>query len=196
MSPLHRLGRPSATLLAAAAVTIGLGAAPARARPASTGWFTEGGMGAFGLLGNAQSDAKVGPLAELRLGRDLFSWLSVGVDLAASTHEATVPPPPVDQYFQLYRGAADVQLGGRFDRLALFVNGGVGLGMISTNVLGKVAITEPGEHVSMTLHGGASLEYQLENRHYAIGLAGTFVMWNQFASMPSAGGRVYLRYTY
>jgi hypothetical protein len=173
-----------------------LGGGIADARPASTGFFAEGGLGATGLLGSAKNDAKVGPTIDIRIGRDLWSWLSVGVDLNATTHEATVPPPPVDQYFQLYRGALDVRLGGRFDRLALFVEGGAGVGMISSNILGKVMITDPGERFSLALHGGAGFEYQLENRHYAVGMAGTYVTMPQFASLASAGGRVFLRYTY
>ena len=44
---------------------------------------------------------------DLRIGRDLFSWLSLGVYVAASSHEATVPPPPDGEWFQLYRGGAD-----------------------------------------------------------------------------------------
>jgi len=65
------------------------------ARPASTGWFAEGGLGAVAFLPKASSDAAIGPALELRVGRGLFSWLGVGLHLAASSHEATVPPPPV-----------------------------------------------------------------------------------------------------
>src|SRR5438477_6528776 len=63
-------------------------------RVASTGWFAEGGLGATGFLAGASADAAIGPSLDLRLGRDLFSWLSVGVFGAISSHEATVPPPP------------------------------------------------------------------------------------------------------
>src|SRR3569623_2656240 len=117
--------------------------APAAARPASTGFFAEGGRGAVAFLPSASSDAAVGPAMQLRVGRDLFSFLSLGVDVAASSHEATVPPPPEGQWFQLYRGGADARLGGRFDRLALFLEGGIGASMMSSNVLEKVKILAP-----------------------------------------------------
>src|SRR5882672_1686 len=104
----------------------------AAARPASSGWFAEGGLGAVGFLPKVSSDAKVGPALDLRIGRDLFSWLSIGVGLEASSHEATVPPPPEGEWFQLYRGGGDARIGGRFDSVAVFVEGGVGLAMISS----------------------------------------------------------------
>src|SRR5262245_5399462 len=108
------------------------------ARPASKGWFAEGGLGAVGFLPTASDDAAVGPALNLRIGLDLFSWLSLGVDLAASSHEATVPPPPDGEWFQLYRGTAELRIGGRLDRIAFFVEGGAGGALISSNVLGKV----------------------------------------------------------
>jgi hypothetical protein len=171
-------------------------AAPAHARPASSGWFAEGGLGAVTFLPAAADDAAPGPALSVRLGRDLFSWFSVGVTLAASSHEATVPPPPDGEWFQLYRGGGDARLGGRLDRIAFFVEGGAGLAMISSNVLGKVMITEPGENFALVFHGGAGLEYQLENRHYALGVAGDGLIIPQFGALKAVDARLYLRYTY
>ncbi len=166
------------------------------ARPASTGWYAEGGLGAVAFLPTVNDDAKVGPTLEVRVGRDLFSWLGVGIHLAASSHEATVPPPPEGEWFQLYRGGADVRIGGRFDRLAVFLEGGAGAALISSNVLGKVGVTEPGEQFSIAFTAGAGLEYQLENRHYAIGLAGDAFLLPQFDAIRAVSTRLFLRYTY
>src|SRR6185369_4269001 len=102
----------------------------AAARPAASGWFAEGGLGAVAFLPKASRDADVGPALDLRIGRDLFAWLSVGISLAASSHQATVPPPPEGEWFQLYRVGGDARLGGRFDRFAPFIEGGVGVSMI------------------------------------------------------------------
>ena len=168
----------------------------ASARPASTGFFAEGGLGAVAFLPSAANDAAAGPGITLRIGRDVFSWLSLGAYLAASSHEATVPPPPEGQWFQLYRGGGDLRVGGRFDTIAVFVEGGLGVSMISSNVLEKVMITSPGSKFSATIHGGGGLEYQLENRHYAIGLAADAFIEPQFASMAAIETRLYLRYTY
>lgn len=168
----------------------------AHARPASSGWFAEGGLGAVAFLPAAASSAEPGPALSLRAGYDLFPWLSVGIELAASSHEATVPPPPEGEWFQLYRGGGDARIGGRFGRMALFVEGGAGLAMISSNVLGKVMITEPGESFSIAFHAGAGLEYQLENRHYAFGLAGNAFLLPQFDALRAIDSRLYLRYTY
>lgn len=173
-----------------------LAVAVAEARPASTGWFAEGGLGAVSFLPKASNDAQVGPALALRVGRDLASWLSVGLSLAASSHEATVPAPPEGEWFQLYRGGGDVRIGGRFDRIAVFAEGGAGIAMISSNVLGKVMITEPGERFSIAFTGGAGLEYQLENRHYAAGLGVDGFLLPQFDAIRALETRLYLRYTY
>jgi len=169
----------------------------ADARPASKGWFAEGGLGAVNFFPpRASKAAAVGPSLGVRAGRDLFSWLSLGIHLAASSHEATVPPPPEGDWFQLYRGAADLRLTGRIDRLALFAEGGVGAVYISSNVLGKKMITDPGESFSIMFGGGAGFEYQLENRHYSVGISVDAFFIPQFAKMSGMDSRAFLRYTY
>ena len=181
---------------ALAGSSAGLGAAPAAARPASSGWYAEGSLGAVMFLPSAADDAAIGPAFHLRFGRDLASWLSIGIDLAASSHEATVPPPPEGEWFQLYRGTGDVRIGGRLERLAFFVEGGAGLAMISSNILDKVAITEPGESFTIAFQAGGGLEYQLENRHYAFGFGADAFLLPQFGALRAIDARIYLRYTY
>ncbi len=182
--------------LGAALVIVLVSSTASADRPASTGFFAEGGVGAVSFLPSVASSAAVGPGLDLRVGRDLFSFLSLGVYVAASSHEATVPPPPEGQYFQLYRGGADARLGGRANSVAFFVEGGAGASMISSNVLEKVMVTKPGRRYSVTFHGGGGLEYQLENRHYALGLAVDAFIEPQFSSMKALESRLYLRYTY
>jgi hypothetical protein len=45
-------------------------------------------------------------------------------------------------------------------------------------------------------HAGGGLEYQLENRHYAVGAAVDAFVIPQFDAMKAIDTRVYLRYTY
>jgi hypothetical protein len=170
--------------------------ATVHARPASTGFFAEGGLGAVVFLPPDADHAAIGPSMQLRLGRDLFSWVSLGIYVAMSSHEATVPPPPQGEWFQLYRGGGDLRLGGRADRIAFFVEGGVGGSLMSSNILEKVMTVEPGERFSITFHGGGGLEYQLENRHYALGLAVDAFLAPQFEQLKAIETRLYLRYTY
>lgn len=195
---ISRMGRAACRLAGSAAIAVivgGLGGV-ATARPAAKGWYAEGGLGAVSYLPSAADDAAIGPALGLRVGRDLFSFLSVGVQLAASSHEATVPAPPEGEWFQLYRAAADARLTGRFDRLALFAEGGAGVGLISSNILGKVMITDPGEKYSILFQGGAGFEYQLENRHYSMGLGVDVFLLPQFDALKAIDARAFLRYTY
>ncbi|HVV88637.1 MAG TPA: outer membrane beta-barrel protein [Kofleriaceae bacterium] len=170
--------------------------AVATARPASRGFYAEAGLGALGMLGDAHHAAATGPVLALRLGYDLTSWASVGIAADASSHEATVPPPPEGEWFQLYQGRADVRLGVRAGPLALFADGGVGGAYMSSNILAKVNILDPGERASLALSAGGGLEYQLQNRHYAFGLAASYWTMPTFASLQGVEGRVFLRYTY
>ena len=74
-------------------IVLAAASAPAAARPASQGFFTEAGVGATGVLPPSQDHAAPGPAMSLRIGYDLFRWLSVGVHASTSSHEATVPAP-------------------------------------------------------------------------------------------------------
>jgi opacity protein-like surface antigen len=100
----------------------------------------------------------------------------------------------------LYRGGADGRLGFRLERIALFVEGGAGVALISSNILEKAMIVDPGEKYSIAFHAGGGVEYQLENRHYAVGLGVNAFLAPQFAppsgAMKALDSRLYLRYTY
>lgn len=169
-------------------------------RIAARGFVAEAGLGAVAFLPKASRSAAIGPALSLRLGYDLWSWFSVGIFASASTHEATVPPPPTGEWFQLYRGGGDARLSFLLERLAFFAEGGAGLAIMSSNVLEKTMILDPGEKYSITFHAGVGLEYQLENRHYAVGLGVDGFLVPQFASssgpMTAIDSRLYLRYTY
>ena len=171
-------------------------AGTAQARPASTGFFAEGGLGAVAFLPPDSDHAAVGPGMTVRIGRDLFSWVSIGGYVAVSSHEATLPAPPDGDWFQLYRFGGDMRLGGRVNRVAFFVEGGVGGSLMSSNVLERVMTVEPGERFSITFHAGGGFEYQLENRHYALGLAVDAFYAPQFDQIKAIDSRLYLRYTY
>jgi hypothetical protein len=171
-------------------------AGTANARPASKGFYAEAGFGAVAFVPPDSKNANVGPTMDLRIGRDLFSWMSIGLVVAASSHEATVPAPPEGEWFQMYRGAGDARIGGLAGSVAFFVEGGAGLTLMSSNILERSMTLDPGERWSITFHGGAGLEYQLVNRHYAIGVAAAGFIAPQFSALKAIESRLYLRYTY
>ena len=179
-----------------AALAIAAPRTAAADRPASTGPYAEAGIGATTMLGQDRRYSALGPGFALRGGLDLFSWFSIGARLDMSTHEATVPPPPEGEYFQLYGAAAEGRLTVRFGPVAVFADGGLGLTMISTNVLGKVGVLDPGERFSPIFSAGGGLEYQLQNRHFALGLGAQWNLMPAFDAMQTVASRAYLRYTY
>jgi hypothetical protein len=172
------------------------GRAAGEPRPASTGLYAEASLGGAGFVGSAASYAKLGPSIGARLGIDVFPWLSLGGALAASTHEATVPPPPEGELYQLYTVAADAQLTLRWGWFAVFAHGGGGIGAMSSNILEKVGILEPDERYSLALSAGGGVEYQLQNRHFAVGLAAAYATFPAFEQTATVTIRSFLRYTY
>src|SRR4029078_3453883 len=75
------LDRLSSVRFAVVSGTLAARCGVAAARPASPGWFAEGGLGAVAFLPKASRDANLGPSLDLRIGRDLVSWLSVGITI-------------------------------------------------------------------------------------------------------------------
>ena len=119
-------------LAAAVAVAAALSTAlpsPAAAEPGAHGVYAEAGMGAAGFIGRKARNTAVGPALGVRLGWDLFTWFAVGGRL--STHEAKVPPPPDQEYFQLYHAHANGPLNVHLWRLEVHAGGGAGLAVQS-----------------------------------------------------------------
>ncbi len=168
---------------------------PAAAEP-SRGVYAEAGAGATTFVGPKAVYTATGPAFEARVGYDLLSWLSVGVRIAGSSHRATVPPPPSGERFQLYSGGFDLRLGYRYRMVSVFVDGGVGMAMVSTNLLSKVGMLEPGQDNSSCFSAGGGFEYQLLNRHHAFGVGGQWMRIPDFADMSPVTIRAYFRYTH
>lgn len=189
--------RPSPSAFSAAVLLVALaGPAGAEPRTASNGPYAEASVGGAAFLGAGGDYSRPGPAFALRGGLDLFSWFSLGVRVELETHEADVPPPPEGEYFQVYTAAADGRISIPAGRVGLFADGGLGLAMVSTNVLAKVDLLDPGERVTPFFAAGGGLEYQLANRHYTFGLAGQWSLYPAWGAMQSIGARLTFRYTY
>ncbi len=180
--------RPAHALLATTLCLV-----PASA--AAHDFYSEADLGATIFLGDAANHAAPGPAFGARVGWGPTSWLSLGVLAAGSTHEATVPPPPEGELFQLYQAGIDVRLHARIGRLGLFAEGSGGLAFVSTNILDAVRITNPDRHYGPYLLAGGGFAYHTANPRFAFGLAGDYVTFPDFGFMQSLSVRVYLRYT-
>lgn len=188
---VSRRTQRSIAAIALCATSIGSASAGTKAH----GFFSEAGLGGVGLL-KPKSTLAIGPTVTLRIGYDLFSWFSIGAIASLATQRSTLPAPPENEYQQLYRGGALARLGGQLGPVSLYLNGGVGAARVSTNLLERVGFIDPGQRNSVAFFAGAGLEYQLENRHYALGVGGDGWMFTQFNSATAIDARVYLRYTY
>jgi hypothetical protein len=182
--------------LAAAAAAALSAATPAAAEPGAHGLYAEAGMGGTAFIGRKARNTALGPSFGARVGWDLFTWFAIGGRLAASTHEALVPPPPEQEYFQLYHAHAEGRLNIHLWRLELYAGGGAGLSMISSNVLEKVGALDPGERFTLSFAGGGGMEYHIQNRHYAFGLSGDWLLLPEFDAMSTVTMQLYMRYTY
>lgn len=169
--------------------------AQARAGKPSHGFYVELDAGATSFIGETERYAAVGPTLGVRVGRDLTRWFSLGGVASSTTHEATVPPPPEDEYFQLYRVGAELRFTARLGRVSLFAEGGPSVSYLSTNILERVEVTSPDERWSLVWTGGAGLAWHTRNRHFSVGLAGEWAMFTSYDGSMSVGGRLYLRYT-
>lgn len=176
---------------------LGLLVAPgvAAARPSASGFNAEGGFGTAGAIGTHAPDLAVGPTLHLALGRDLTSWFGVGASFDLGSHEATPPAPPAGDYVQINRYAAVARLEGHLGAVELFMTPTIGLAYFSSNVLDEVGVTEPGSPWGPFVGGGLGLGYQLENRHWVIGLvADAAYLWSS-DGLTLVGGTAFLRYT-
>ncbi len=180
----------------AAGVVFLLASAAADARPSETGIFAEIGLGGAGFVGHAAPHTKPGLSVSARVGYDLFPWLSAGVAAIAATHEATVPPPPERQHLQIYGAAAELRIARPSGRLIPYASGGAGAALMSTNALQRVGLLEPEQRESLMISGGAGVEYQLQDRHYAVGAGGQWALFPGYADAQFVSGRAYLRYTF
>lgn len=159
------------------------------------GVYSEADLGATLFLGSAGKSAAPGPSLGARIGYQPASWIGLGVLLSASVHEATVPPPPEDEFFQLYHMGMDLRFRVRAGRIGLFAEGSGGVAVISTNVLDSVGLTSSTRHLSPYLLAGGGVEYHTQNPRFGLGLAGDWAMYTDFSAMQTVSIRFYLRYT-
>ncbi len=66
--------------------------------------------------------------------------------------------------------------------------------MISSNVLEKVGILDPGERFSLSYAASGGMEYHLQNRHDAFN--GQWLRLPEFDAMSTVSLTAYMRYTY
>ncbi len=164
-------------------------------RKFAKGFFAQGELGALIFLGRTGENVSAGAHFGVRLGYDIFRWLAVQLHVAGASCEATLPPPTIGQSIQTYLYAGEVRAKIQIRRLALFAEGGAGLGQLSSNVLEQVGITS-GTLFSLAVIAGGGLDYHTLNRHFSFGLDVNYVWLQTFDSTSALTTTAYLRYTH
>jgi len=159
------------------------------------GYYAEAGLGTSFYLGDAGKYIAPGPSFGLRSGYELWPWLALGGRFSGGIHEGDLPPPPEREYFQLLEGAAEARLTVRIQRVALFAEGSLGFGYVTTNLLDRVGVTQPDEYLSTLLGAGGGIDYHTQNRHFSFGLTADYALFPGFSSAQGITLRAYLRYT-
>jgi hypothetical protein len=189
--PMPKL-RPVALVV----LLLSLASARAQAEPKyASGYYAEAGIGTGFFLGEAGKYIAPGPSFALRSGYDLFTWLSVGGRFSGGIHEGDVPPPPEQEYLQLLEGAGEARLTLRLGRVAIFAEGSLGFGYITTNLLDRVGVTTPDSYLSAAFGAGGGIDYHTQNRHFSFGLCGDYSVFPTFDGAQGVTVRLYLRYT-
>ncbi len=185
-----------ASLAASAAAEPPAGGPKLRTSHFARGIFTEGHIGATVFLGDTGKVTRPGPAFALRLGYDLFSWLSLYAHAQGSFHEATPPPPPENQHFQSYVTGAGLRLQLSIGRLGIFAHGSSGLLFFSSNVLDRTGITTPQVRSTFAFGGGGGLDWHTWNRHYSFGLTADYLLGPSLANTSALTTTLYLRYAH
>lgn len=162
----------------------------------SRGFFTEGHVGAMVFLGDTGKVTKPGPAFGLRAGYDLFSWFALYMQAQGSIHEATPPPPPVGQHFQNYVINSGARLQLSIGRFGIFASGLAGLMFFSSNVLDRTGITSPKLRSSFAVGGGGGFDWHTWNRHFSMGLEGSYALAPSLQNTSALTTTVYLRYAH
>jgi hypothetical protein len=179
------------SMIRALVVAVLLASSTAEARVT---FFSEADLGGRFFLGDSGDNAAVGPAFGVTAGVQFAPWVHLGLALGASTHEATVPPPPDQEFFQVYTGAAELRLGFRAGQVGVFAQGRGGVAAINTNVLDGVGITTPEQHWGFFAGGGAGVLLHTGNPRFAFGLGGDWLMVPAFDGFQAVTVRLFLRY--
>jgi hypothetical protein len=202
--------RRLAKLIAAALATSWLiCAAPARAQVTSepsavvfpdpakfaTGLYTEGEFGGLWFNGPAGKDVGAGFAVGARVGYDIFRFFAVQAHFAGSTHQTTGDSPVAGQLLQMYQATVEGKLTLRLVQLSFFVEGGLGLARMSSNLLFALGV-EPQYRTGLTMGGGGGVDYHFLSRHFSVGLRGGYYLLREVRDSRDGMVTTYLRYTF
>jgi hypothetical protein len=147
------------------------------------------------FVGAAAKAAGPGAAFGVRLGYDLFRWLSLQGHLIGMSGEAKLAGPNEGQSFQtlVYGGEAHLQL--QLRRFGLFAEAGAACAQIATNVLDQAQFTN-GNHFSLAVVAGGGLDYHTLNRHFSFGVGADYLWLANFDKSQAISVQAYLKYTH
>ena len=163
------------------------------------GLFLEAQLGAIGYWGDLGKVSKAGPRLAVSLGYELASWVSVLLQVGASFHDTSHPPPPARTSYELLEALVGLRLTVPLTtQAALWADGLAGGVWTSGDVLRSLGFRDA---VFPTLHYGGELgfDWHIRSRHHSLGMLGGGRIYpgltrNRFST--GAYGSLYLRYVF
>ncbi len=165
-------------------------------RKFARGWFVDAEVGAFVPVGEAKA---VGPGVGVgaRLGYDLLRFVAVQLHAFGSTHRTNFKAAPqTGQLLQIYQLTTELRVTVPIRQVSLFASGGVGLALLSTNILGTTDLTSPDSTSGLMFTGSAGVDYHPLSRHFSFGIQGGFTKLQELNAPGGVLATVYLRHTF
>ena len=160
------------------------------------GVFVDAGLGAFVLLGKADS-VRPGVAFGARVGYDLIRFIAVQLHGAGSTHRTDFGSAPQSgQLLQIYQATAELKLIVPIRQVSIYGFGGAGFAFFSTNILGTTGLTKPGRTTSLMIAGGLGVDYHLLSRHFSFGMQAAFTRMQELKTTGGILSSLYVRYAF
>lgn len=141
--------------------------------PRKKGFVLESSIGVMGQLGHLKNITPTAPWFGLRFGYEPLRWLMVFAEsdlFVASTSYAKQPPPP--RTFVFWSAGAGVRLTFKpTDRVGVYVQGSVGVGRATEDVL-ELYGYQHAEELGLYEGGELGVEWYQVNPHLALALHG------------------------
>jgi fermentation-respiration switch protein FrsA (DUF1100 family) len=166
------------------------------AKKFARGFYATGELGALAYVGgNAGKYAGPGAAFGLRLGYDIFRWLSVQAHIMGAAAESRLPGPSDNQSYQTLIYGAEARGQVQIRRVGLYAEAGAAAAQIASNVLDAAGVTA-GHRFSLAVVAGGGIDYHTLNRHFSFGAGADYLWLADFNKSSAISATAFFKYTH